>query len=80
MGTELRLTTGKIPRLVVQIALPAATGYFFNVMFSVVDSWFAGQISTQALAGLSLSFPLYRSQYGLRQWSCCAYWQCTRWR
>ena len=59
MDTELSLTTGKIPRLVVQIALPAATGYFFNVMFNVVDSWFAGQISTDALAGLSLSFPLY---------------------
>jgi len=42
-----------------QIALPAAIGYFFNVMFNVVDSWFAAQISTQALAGLSLSFPLF---------------------
>ncbi len=28
-------------------------------MFNVVDSWYAAQISTDALAGLSLSFPLY---------------------
>lgn len=59
MSHDLDLTRGDVAPLLWRIALPAATGYFFNVMFNVVDSWYAGQISTEALAGLSLSFPLY---------------------
>ena len=34
-------------------------GFFFNTMFNVVDTYFGGQISTQALAALSLSFPVF---------------------
>jgi putative MATE family efflux protein len=48
-----------IPPLVRQIAVPASVGYFFNTMFNVVDTYFAGLISTQALASLSLSFPVF---------------------
>jgi putative MATE family efflux protein len=36
--------------------VPASVGFFFNTMFNVVDTYFAGVISTQALAALSLSF------------------------
>ncbi len=48
-----------IPRLLRAIAVPAGTGFFFNTMFNVVDTLYGGRISTQALAALSLSFPVF---------------------
>lgn len=53
------LTRDPIPHLVRRLAVPASVGFFFNTMFNVVDTYFAGLISTQALAGLSLSFPVF---------------------
>ena len=34
-------------------------GFFFNTMYNVVDSFYAGKISTDALAALALSFPIF---------------------
>jgi putative MATE family efflux protein len=34
-------------------------GFFFNTMFNVVDSFYAGRVSTTALAALALSFPVF---------------------
>lgn len=34
-------------------------GYFFNTMYNVVDSFYAGRISTEALAAMALSFPVF---------------------
>lgn len=53
------LTTTPIPALVRRLAVPAAIGFFFNTMFNVVDTYFAGRLSTEALAALSLSFPVF---------------------
>ena len=53
------LTTEPIPELVRRIAVPASIGYFFNTMYNVVDTYFAGLVSTQALASLSLSLPVF---------------------
>lgn len=53
------LTTAPIPGLIRTLAVPASIGFFFNTMFNVVDTYFGGQISTQALAALSLSFPVF---------------------
>ena len=44
-----------IPRLIRQIAVPASVGMFFNTMYNVVDTFWAGQLSSEALAALSLS-------------------------
>ena len=44
-----------IPKLVCQIAIPASVGMFFNTMYNVVDTFWAGQLSPEALAALSLS-------------------------
>jgi putative MATE family efflux protein len=41
------------------MALPASIGLFFQTMYNVVDSFYAGQISTTALAALGLSFPVF---------------------
>jgi len=48
-----------IPKLLTRLAVPVGTGFFFNTMFNVVDTFYGGLISTQALAALSLSFPLF---------------------
>ncbi|MCF7861507.1 MATE family efflux transporter [Candidatus Woesearchaeota archaeon] len=53
------LTKDDIPKLVWKIALPAMIGFFFNTMYNVVDTFYAGQLSTEALAALSLSFPVF---------------------
>jgi putative MATE family efflux protein len=53
------LTEGSILSHVKAIAIPSSVGFFFNTMFNVVDSIYAGQLSTDALAGLSLSFPIF---------------------
>jgi putative MATE family efflux protein len=53
------LTTAPIPHLVRRLAIPAGTGFFFNTMFNVVDTWYGGQLSTSALAAMSLSFPVF---------------------
>ncbi len=45
----------QIPKLVRQIAIPASVGMFFNTMYNVVDTFWAGQLSPEALAALSLS-------------------------
>ena len=59
MPNQSSLTTEPIPELVRRIAVPASIGYFFNTMYNVVDTYFAGLISTQALASLSLSLPVF---------------------
>lgn len=56
---NLSLTTDPIPRLTWQIAMPMSIGMFFNTMFNVVDTFCAGWLGTEALAALSLSFPVY---------------------
>lgn len=53
------LTTGPLPAHIRRIALPMSIGFFFNTMYNVVDSFYAGQISTEALAAMALSFPIF---------------------
>ncbi len=53
------LLKNPIPALIRKIALPTSVGYFFNTMFNVVDTFYGGRISTDALAALSLSFPVF---------------------
>jgi len=56
---ENNLTKGPIPKLIRRIAIPASVGFFFNTMYNVVDTFYGGLISTEALAALSISFPIF---------------------
>ena len=58
-GRRRDLTKGNVLKLLVHMALPVAIGLFFNTMFNVVDTYFAGQLATEALAALSVSFPVF---------------------
>nr|WP_321512980.1 MATE family efflux transporter [uncultured Pseudodesulfovibrio sp.] len=53
------LTTRPVSAVIRQVAVPASVGFFFNTMFNVVDTWWAGRIDTQAVAALALSLPVY---------------------
>ena len=53
------LTSAPIPALIKRLAIPAGTGFFFNTMFNVVDTWYGAKLSTTALAAMSLSFPVF---------------------
>lgn len=59
MQSDHDLTLDPIPKLIRKISLPVMIGFFFNTMFNVVDTYFGGKISTDALAALSLSFPVF---------------------
>lgn len=53
------LVTAPIGTLIRRLAVPASVGFFFNTMYNVVDTFWAGRLSTDALAALSLSFPIF---------------------
>lgn len=53
------LTTQNIPTLIKQLAIPASVGMFFNTMYNVVDTFYAGLISTQSVSALTLSFMIF---------------------
>ena len=53
------LTQGDIRRQLIGMAVPAGTGLLFYTLYNVVDTFYAGLISTEAIAGLSISYPLY---------------------
>ncbi|MCF7733649.1 MAG: hypothetical protein K9N23_18310 [Akkermansiaceae bacterium] len=55
----MNITEDPIPHLIRRIAVPASVGFFFNTRYNFVDTYFGGKISTDALAALSLSFPLF---------------------
>jgi len=53
------LTKGSIPKHIAHIAIPASVGFLFNTLYNVIDTYWGGQVSTEALAALSLSFPIF---------------------
>jgi putative MATE family efflux protein len=55
----MNITEDPIPQIIRRIAIPASVGFFFNTMYNFVDTYFGGKISTDALAALSLSFPVF---------------------
>lgn len=65
MRKSEHLTTQEIPSLIRQLAIPASVGMFFNTMYNVVDTFYAGLISTEAIASLSLSFMIFFVIIGL---------------
>ena len=53
------LLKDNIPKLVRKLSIPAMVGTLFQTLYNVVDTFFAGQISPEALSALSKSFPIY---------------------
>ncbi len=56
---DIDLTTGPIGGHFRTLAVPAAMGMLFSTLYNVVDVYFAGQISTDAQAGLAIGFQAF---------------------
>ena len=56
---SMNLVGDPITTLLKKIAIPASTGTLFQTLYNVVDTYFAGKISPNALAAIAKSFPLY---------------------
>ena len=59
MKNTLNLVSFPIFKLLKEIAIPASVGSLFQTLFNLTDTFYAGQISSEALAALAKSFPLY---------------------
>ena len=59
MKPSNELITKDIKALIFQIAIPSSIGMFFNTMYNVVDTFYIGQISTEAISALTYSFMIF---------------------
>ncbi len=53
------LTKGSIWLLLRKVTIPASTGSLFQTFYNLVDTYFAGRISPEALAAIAKSWPIY---------------------
>jgi len=65
MSSANPLLSAPIPQQIRRIGIPVGIGILFNNLFQVVDTYFAGELSKEALAALALSFPIYFIIIGL---------------
>ena len=56
---DIDLTLGPISGHFRALAIPAAMGMLFSTLYNVVDVYFAGQLSTDAQAGMSIGFQAF---------------------
>ena len=55
----MNLIKDPISSLLKKIAVPASVATLFQTLFNIVDTFFAGKISSDALSALAKSFPIY---------------------
>ena len=55
----MNLIKDSISSLLKKIAVPASVATLFQTLFNIVDTYFAGKISSDALSALAKSFPIY---------------------
>ena len=59
MPQSLKLTKDPIWFLLRKVTIPASVGSLFQTFYNLVDTWFAGRISAEAIAAIAKSFPIY---------------------
>ena len=55
----MNLLKDEVSLLVRKLAVPASVGTLFQTLYTLVDTFYAGKISPEALSALSKSFPIY---------------------
>ncbi len=55
----MNLTKDSIWSLLRKVTIPASTGSLFQTFYNLVDTYFAGKISAEALAAIAKSWPIY---------------------
>ena len=56
---SIKLTKDPIWTLLRKVTIPASTGSLFQTFYNLVDTWFAGRISAEAIGAIAKSFPIY---------------------
>ena len=59
MSKKLNLTKDPIWYLLGKVTIPASVGSLFQTFYNLVDTWFAGRISAEAIGAIAKSFPIY---------------------
>lgn len=59
MDMDASLTRGPVRKHLLRMAVPMSIGMFFNTMLNVTDTFFAGKLGTESLAGMSASFSVF---------------------
>ena len=59
MSKALKLTKDPIWELLRKVTIPASVGSLFQTFYNLVDTWFAGRISAEAIGAIAKSFPIY---------------------
>lgn len=54
----IRMTTESIPKLICSLAVPTIISMLVTALYNIVDTYFVGQIGTEATAGVGLVFPV----------------------
>ena len=56
---KINLTKDPIWDLLRKVTIPASVGSLFQTFYNLVDTWFAGRISAEAIGAIAKSFPIY---------------------
>jgi len=59
LSKKLHLTKDPIWYLLRKVTIPASVGSLFQTFYNLVDTWFAGRISAEAIGAIAKSFPIY---------------------
>ena len=59
MSKSLKLTKDPIWDLLRKVTIPASVGSLFQTFYNLVDTWFAGKISAEAIGAIAKSFPIF---------------------
>jgi len=59
LSKSIKLTKDPIWFLLRKVTIPASVGSLFQTFYNLVDTWFAGKISAEAIGAIAKSFPIY---------------------
>jgi Na+-driven multidrug efflux pump len=59
LSKAIKLTKDPIWELLRKVTIPASVGSLFQTFYNLVDTWFAGRISAEAIGAIAKSFPIY---------------------
>ena len=59
LSKKINLQKDPIWSLLRKVTIPASVGSLFQTFYNLVDTWFAGKISAEAIGAIAKSFPIY---------------------
>ncbi len=59
MEKNEKLLNGNIPKLLLEFSIPAIIGSLVFALYNIVDRMFIGGLGTYAIAGVSITFPIF---------------------